>query len=168
MDVPTHRPIPDREYFRIGEVAELLGVPPSAVRFWREQFAVHVRPQRTRSQQWVFSRRDLSVLALVRFLLHDRKLSIRDARARLAELLAEHDGDVSFIALEQAELPLDGPEPDAPAPPRGFLARLDESRVRTLEAEDRVREAEARAADLEARIAAARAELLVLADELGD
>jgi len=169
MDVPTQRPVPDREFFRIGEIADLLGVPPSAVRFWKEQFASHVRPRKTQSLQHVFSRRDLSVLALVRHLSHDLRLSMRDTKDRLSELLAEHDGDIEFIHLvhRQPELALGGGgatdcegvrDAEPAAGSRGFLAQLDELRAELEAARAAAAEAEARAAHAERERDRARAE----------
>ena len=149
MEVPTSRPVPDREFFRIGEVAEILGVPPSAVRFWKDQFSPHIRPQRTGAGQHVFSRRDVQVLALIRHLVHDRDLSIREARDEVAATLSAHDGDASFIELGQADLPLAPPTPEV-AP--DSAATLDALRAQ-LDAQRR------RADGAEARLAAVRTEV---------
>jgi DNA-binding transcriptional MerR regulator len=157
VDVPTRRPVPEREFFRIGEVAEILGVPPSAVRFWKEQFPSHVRPRRTSSLQNAFSRRDLAVLALVRHLVHDEGLGIREAKDRLSDLLAAHGGDVGFIEMAQGELPLDGGVREAPEG-RGFLAQLDGLRADLEAARRAVADAEARVATAEAATMKARGE----------
>ena len=170
MDVPTQRPVPDREFFRIGEIADLLGVPPSAVRFWKEQFGSHVRPRKTQSLQNVFSRRDLSVLALVRHLSHDLRLSMRDTKDRLSELLGQHNGDIGFIHLvhRQPELALGGGigeedgagvrDAEPAAESRGFLAQLDELRADLLAARAAASEADSRAAMAERERDRAKAE----------
>lgn len=134
MQVPTRRPLPEREYLRVGEVAEVLGVAPSAVRYWKERFAAHVRPARTRGDQCVFSRRDVTVLALARHLIQDEGLSIPDTRLRLARLLAENRGDVAFIELVPSE---------GPAATHGFLAEQERLRASLEDAERRAAEARA-------------------------
>ena len=149
--------MPDREYFRIGEVAEILGVPPSAVRFWKDRFAPHIRPLRTGARQHVFSRRDLSVLALIRHLVHDRKLSIREARDEVATALSEHGGDTSFILVgQQGELPLGATVVAASAGQEtvntALQAELDAERRRADEAEARLAAVRAAVADLLAGI----------------
>jgi len=108
----TRRPIPERQYFKIGEVASVVGVSTSAIRFYQCEFWPHVRPARTRARHHVYTRRDVMVLGMIRTLVHDQKYTIRGAKKRLAELLAEHGGDPTKIDLGQGELPLsaDGPE----------------------------------------------------------
>jgi len=103
----TRRPIPERRYFRIGEVATLVGVSTSAIRFYQREFWPHVKPARTKAGHHAFSRRDVKVLALVRTLVREQKFTVRGAKERLAELLSENDGDPSSIDLGQGELPLD-------------------------------------------------------------
>lgn len=67
----------------------MMGVAASAIRFWQHEFWPHVRPVRTGAKQHVFSRRDVQVLGLIRTLVRDRGLSIREAKARLADLISE-------------------------------------------------------------------------------
>lgn len=102
----TRRPIPERQYFKIGEVASVVGVSTSAIRFYQREFWPHVRPARTRAKHHVYTRRDVMVLGMIRTLVHDQKYTIRGAKERLAELLAEHGGDPEKIDLGQGELPL--------------------------------------------------------------
>jgi DNA-binding transcriptional MerR regulator len=175
MLIPTEREVPDREYFRIGEIAQVLGVPPSAIRFWKDTFPSHVRPRKTHSLQHVFSRRDLAVLALVRHLVHVEGLSIRDTKDRLSELLAQHGGDVAFIELAPPDGNGGGGVREA-GDSRGFLAQLDDLRAELesvrearVAAESRARAAEAardRAkAERDALVASLRHAVRDLADE---
>jgi len=92
MDGPAPAASP-RAFHRLGEVARLLRVAPSAVRYWQQEFHPHVHPARTRSGQNVYSNRDLAVLMRIRTLLHDERLSIKDARERLRAELAANDGE---------------------------------------------------------------------------
>ena len=87
MEVPIQQPLLPREFYKIGEVAASLGVPPSAVRFWKDQFPAHVRPRRSATQHLVFSRRDVVVLALVRHLVHELKLPLKTPPLLLKKLL---------------------------------------------------------------------------------
>jgi DNA-binding transcriptional MerR regulator len=77
--------IPDKPYFKIGEAARLCGVKPYVLRYWETEFK-SVRPQKTRSQQRVYRRRDVELLLKVRHLLYDQRFTIEGARARLREL----------------------------------------------------------------------------------
>jgi DNA-binding transcriptional MerR regulator len=167
MLVKTRRPLPNREYFRVGEAAEVLGVLPSAVRYWKEHFARHVRPARTRGDQISFSRRDVTVLALVRHLLQVEGLSIIRARARIERLLSEHDGKVDFIELSPTETTPSGPgaAPGPAEPPgEGFLAERERLRAWIAEAERRAAAAEAEVERLRAVMARARLVASSMAD----
>ena len=74
--------IPDKEYFRIGEVAEIAGVEPYVLRFWESEFA-RLRPSKTRTSQRVYSRRDVSLVLRIRDLLYEDGYTIAGARRQL-------------------------------------------------------------------------------------
>jgi len=66
-------------YYRIGEVAKLLGVEPSAIRHWESEL-VGLRPRRTKAGQRVYSQRDLQRLMEVKRLRFELGYSIRGTR----------------------------------------------------------------------------------------
>ncbi len=74
--------IPDKEYFRIGEVAEIACVEPYVLRFWESEFA-RLRPAKTRTSQRVYSRRDVSLVLRIRDLLYEEGYTISGARRQL-------------------------------------------------------------------------------------
>ena len=69
-------------YYRIGEVAKLLGVEPSAIRHWESEF-VGLRPRRTKTGQRVYSQHDVQRLMEVKHLRFDLGYTIRGARKAL-------------------------------------------------------------------------------------
>lgn len=75
-------PIPDKLYFRIGEVAELVGVKPHVLRYWEEEFPV-LRPGKSRTQQRLYRRKDIEFLLRLKELLYDRGFTIAGARRYL-------------------------------------------------------------------------------------
>jgi DNA-binding transcriptional MerR regulator len=77
--------IPDKSYFRIGEVSRLLGVPPYVVRYWESEFKT-VRPIRTRSDQRLYRRKDVEELLTIRKLLYEENFTINGARKRLHKM----------------------------------------------------------------------------------
>ncbi len=88
-------PIPDKAYFRIGEVARIAGVAPSVLRFWETQFR-GLKPEKTRTNQRVYARRHVETALAIKELLYDRGFTIAGARRELqgggglsAELAAE-------------------------------------------------------------------------------
>jgi DNA-binding transcriptional MerR regulator len=80
--------IPDKSYFRIGEVSRLLGVQPYVIRYWESEFKT-VRPIRTRSDQRLYRHRDVEELLTIRKLLYDENFTINGARKRLQRMRGE-------------------------------------------------------------------------------
>ena len=77
-----NRAPPVKLYYRIGEVAELVGVEPHVLRYWESEFPT-IRPQKSRSGQRVYSRRDVEKLLRVKDLLYAQRFTIAGARQRL-------------------------------------------------------------------------------------
>jgi DNA-binding transcriptional MerR regulator len=72
----------DKLYFKIGEVAKLVGVKPYVLRYWETEFSV-VRPGKTRSKHRLYRRKDVEMLVRIKELLHDRRFTIEGARKHL-------------------------------------------------------------------------------------
>lgn len=77
--------VPDRMFFRIGEVADLIDVKPYVLRFWESQFP-GLTPQKSSSGQRVYRRTEVEMLVLIRHLLYTERYSIEGARRKLKEL----------------------------------------------------------------------------------
>jgi len=85
MDFPKprpSRPIPDKPYFKIGEVAAIAGVAASVLRFWETQFR-GLKPEKTRTNQRVYARRHVELVLRIRELLYDRGFTIAGAQRHL-------------------------------------------------------------------------------------
>jgi DNA-binding transcriptional MerR regulator len=91
--------LPDKLYFRIGEVAELIGVEPHVLRYWEREFRT-IRPTKSRRGQRVYSRRDVETLARIRALLYDEGFTIAGAKRKLA---ASHGHGASSVEGEVTE-----------------------------------------------------------------
>ena len=76
--------IPDKLYFKIGEVSEIVGVDPHVLRYWESEFKM-IRPQRASSKQRLYRREDIENLIRVRELLYDQCFTIAGARQALKE-----------------------------------------------------------------------------------
>jgi DNA-binding transcriptional MerR regulator len=77
--------IPDRMFFRIGEVAEIVGVKPYVLRYWESEFSL-LSPNKSNSQQRMYSRSDVENALLIKHLLYDLRFSIEGARKRITEM----------------------------------------------------------------------------------
>src|SRR5579863_2087831 len=76
-------PLPAKLYFRIGEVAGLVGVEPHVLRYWEREFRT-IRPSKSAKGQRVYSRRDVENLMRVRELLYREGFTIAGAKKKLA------------------------------------------------------------------------------------
>jgi len=72
----------DKLYFKIGEVAEIVDVAAHVLRYWETEFPI-IKPQKSRSQQRVYRRRDVENLLRIKHLLYTRKFTIAGARQEL-------------------------------------------------------------------------------------
>ena len=77
-------PIPDKLYFRIGEVADLAGVKPSVLRYWESEFPV-IRPAKSTTGQRLYSRKEVELVLQIRRFLYDERLTIEGTRKKLRE-----------------------------------------------------------------------------------
>lgn len=73
---------PDKLYYRIGEVASIVGVEPHVLRYWETEFR-SIRPQKSRKGQRVYSRKDVDRLLTVKELLYDHRYTIAGAKRKL-------------------------------------------------------------------------------------
>jgi DNA-binding transcriptional MerR regulator len=71
-------------YFRIGEVASIVGVEPHVLRYWESEFR-SVRPQKSARGQRIYSRRDVDTLLKVKELLYAHRFTIAGAKRKLRE-----------------------------------------------------------------------------------
>jgi DNA-binding transcriptional MerR regulator len=79
---PSRGSLPPKLYFRIGEVAELVGVEPHVLRYWEREFR-SIRPTKSAKGQRVYSRRDVENLMRVRELLYREGFTIAGAKKKL-------------------------------------------------------------------------------------
>ncbi len=80
--------IPDKSYFRIGEVSRILGVEPYVVRYWESEFKT-IKPVRTTSDQRLYRKKDVEELVTIRNLLYSEQFTIAGAKKKLSRLKRE-------------------------------------------------------------------------------
>jgi len=103
----THAPsppvseIPDKLYFRIGEVARLCEVPAYVLRFWESEFP-QLKPNKGGTGQRLYRRRDVEMALRVKTLLYDEGYTIPGARAVLKSEFRQKEPQ---LALPGADLP---------------------------------------------------------------
>ncbi len=75
--------LPDKLYFKIGEVSEVIGVKPYVLRYWEDQFE-EVQPIRRKSQR-LYDKDTIYLLYKIKHLLHNQKFTISGVKKRLKD-----------------------------------------------------------------------------------
>jgi DNA-binding transcriptional MerR regulator len=100
--------IPDKLFFRIGEVSQIVGVEAYVLRYWESEFK-GLSPRKSSSGQRMFRRRDVELLLRIKHLLYEKKFTIEGARMALLE---SKDSTRKVVPGTQAELfPVASPLP---------------------------------------------------------
>ena len=109
--------IPDKQYFKIGEVSALTKLEPYVLRYWETEFKM-IRPVRFGSNQRMYRRKDVETILEIKKLLYDEGFTIAGARKKLL-----HNSKKEKKSLPNIESPRTGSadRSDAPAPgnPKG-------------------------------------------------
>jgi len=92
--------IPDKLFFRIGEVAELTGVPPHVLRYWESEFKL-LRPRKSHAGQRIYRKPDIELVLRIKHLLYEERLTLEGAKKRL-----QHE---ARHRTQQLELPVSDP-----------------------------------------------------------
>ena len=79
--------IPNKMAFKIGDVAEILGIKQYVLRYWETEFDV-LKPKKASNNQRMYTRKDVENALLIRKLLHRDRFSIEGARNAMKELKA--------------------------------------------------------------------------------
>jgi DNA-binding transcriptional MerR regulator len=74
--------IPDKLYFKIGEVSDLLGVEPYVLRYWESEFP-SLAPKKSGTGHRLYRRKDVQLLLRIKELLYDKRFTIEGARQAL-------------------------------------------------------------------------------------
>ncbi|MBV8731487.1 MAG: MerR family transcriptional regulator [Acidobacteriia bacterium] len=100
--------IPDKLYFRIGEVSEILGVAPYVLRYWETEFQ-QLAPKKSGSGHRLYRRKDVELLLRIKYLLYEKRFTIEGARQSLR---SEPAAKPSLAQTEQQSLFSENPLPD--------------------------------------------------------
>src|SRR5512133_1671978 len=82
--VETPAEVPDRLYFRIGDVSSITGVPPYVLRYWESEFPA-LQPKKSGGGQRLYRKRDVVMVLEIKKLLYQERYTVAGARRRLAE-----------------------------------------------------------------------------------
>lgn len=94
--------IPDKLYFKIGEVAEFAGVKPHVLRYWETEFSTF-KPTKSRSNQRLYTRKNVELAIHLKDLLHNQGFTISGARKKLREESRQKSVSASVPAVEESD-----------------------------------------------------------------
>ncbi|MEO5511707.1 MAG: MerR family transcriptional regulator, partial [Longimicrobiales bacterium] len=93
--VARSRSIARKEYYSIGEVSDLVGLPAHVLRYWESQFPV-LNPSKNRSGNRAYQRKEIRLILLVKQLLYEDKFTVEGAKSRLEQL--RKGGELAGVA----------------------------------------------------------------------
>ena len=105
--------IPDKLYFKIGEVAKFTGLKTHVLRYWETEFSA-IKPNKSRSNQRLYRRRDVETILHLKDLLYNQGFTIAGARKKLREKPAKSVAkpvaktSAKAVVDDQMTLPLAG------------------------------------------------------------
>ena len=120
--------IPEKLFFKIGEVCELAGVQAHVLRYWESEFPM-LSPQKNRAGQRVYRKRDVEMALRIKELLYEDEYTIAGAKKRLAndirgggklKVVGEEDGSGAAPTFDFSEQENFAPQlvERTPLPPR--------------------------------------------------
>lgn len=108
--------IPEKLFFKIGEVCDLTGVQAHVLRYWESEFPM-LSPQKNRAGQRTYRKRDVEIALRIKELLYDDQYTIAGAKKRLAtELRGASKLKVVTPEMSAPQAIQAAPEPPAPQP----------------------------------------------------
>ena len=106
--------IPEKLFFKIGEVCDLAGVQAHVLRYWESEFPM-LAPQKNRAGQRVYRKRDVEIALRIKELLYEDQYTIAGAKKRLTHEL--RGGKLKVVGDDLS----DGGQPLANESPKRFV-----------------------------------------------
>jgi DNA-binding transcriptional MerR regulator len=92
--------IPEKLYYKIGEVSQITGVEPYVLRYWESEFKI-ITPGRTTSKQRLYRRKDLDLILEIKRLLYEEKFTISGAKKKLRKVKAVREKQLELQLPEK-------------------------------------------------------------------
>jgi len=97
---PNQKELPDKLYFKVGEVGAITGVPAYVLRFWETEFK-KIKPKRTPSGHRLYRKSDVELILKIKYLLYEKKFTIQGAKEHLSAKTVEAKETSSSITLDE-------------------------------------------------------------------
>jgi DNA-binding transcriptional MerR regulator len=92
--------LPDKLFFKVGEVSTIAGVPAYVLRFWETEFS-RIKPKRTPAGQRLYRKSDVALILQIKHLLYDKKFTIPGARQHLKDSAKKKTGPPDALTLDE-------------------------------------------------------------------
>jgi len=125
---PDLSKIPNKVYFRIGEVSELVGVESHVLRYWESEFSL-LKPHRGKSKQRLYRRKDIEALLSIKDLLHHQGYTISGAKRFLKEGQGASESRLGGRPMQPRKIPSADILQQVKQELRSILAKLDQGRI---------------------------------------
>lgn len=102
--VEARNPIPDKLFYKIGEVSRIADIEPYVLRYWETEFPF-LKPRKNKSGQRVYVKKDLELILEIKRLLYQERYTIEGVRKRFGE-------NTSYIKHTAESKAVDTPPPD--------------------------------------------------------
>ena len=98
-----NQPIPDKLFFKIGEVAEIAEVEQHVLRYWEDEFDV-LKPNKNRSGQRLYQKKDIEQVLEIKQLLYADKFTIAGAKKKLKQKKSNNGGPQMDFGFDREAL----------------------------------------------------------------
>ena len=92
--------LPEKIYFKIGEVSEIVGVEPYVLRYWETEFEL-LKPSKAPSKHRLYKKRDVELLLEIKRLLYTEGFTIEGARKKLKETKKDEKNQLKLPLTEK-------------------------------------------------------------------
>ncbi|MFQ5585591.1 MAG: MerR family transcriptional regulator [Thermodesulfobacteriota bacterium] len=92
--------IPDRLYFKIGMVSKIADIKPYILRYWESEFDM-IRPQKTKSNQRVYSRKDVELILEIKRLIYKEKFTLEGAKKQIRAVQRRKSNQLAMTFPDQ-------------------------------------------------------------------
>src|SRR3954468_24093827 len=95
--------IPDKLFFKISEVCEIVGVEPYVLRFWETEFP-NLVPQKSKAGHRIYKKKDVENVLRIKELLYDRGFTIAGARKQLSRTrrnVSKEEGSAALLRIRK-------------------------------------------------------------------
>ena len=102
--VEARNPIPDKLFYKIGEVSRITDIEPYVLRYWETEFPF-LKPRKNKSGQRVYVKKDLELILEIKRLLYQERYTIEGVRKRFGE-------KTTYVKHAAESKAADNPPPD--------------------------------------------------------